>query len=58
VTVWIPDIIAGIEAGLHTILAFTGISNQSEIDKYPFPSDEVLEQRRRSARAGADRVRR
>jgi NagD protein len=37
------DIIAGIEAGLHTILVMTGISDQNEIDRYPFRPDEVLQ---------------
>ena len=37
------DIIAGIEAGLHTILVLTGISDQAEIDRYPFRPDEVLQ---------------
>jgi NagD protein len=36
------DIIAGIEAGLHTILVLTGISDQAEIDRYPFRPTEVL----------------
>ncbi len=36
------DIVAGIEAGLHTILVLTGISDQVEIEKYPFRPDEVL----------------
>jgi NagD protein len=36
------DIVAGIEAGLHTILVLTGISDQSEINRYPFRPDEVL----------------
>jgi NagD protein len=36
------DIVAGIEAGLHTILVLTGISDQSEIDRYPFRPDEIL----------------
>jgi NagD protein len=37
------DIIAGIEAGLHTILVLSGISDQAEIERYPFRPDEVLE---------------
>lgn len=37
------DIIAGIEAGLHTVLVLTGISDQAEIDRYPFRPDEVLD---------------
>jgi NagD protein len=37
------DVVAGIEAGLHTILVLTGISDQAEIEKYPFRPDEVLQ---------------
>lgn len=36
------DIIAGIEGGLYTVLVMTGISDQTEIDRYPFRPDEVL----------------
>src|SRR6188768_2005923 len=36
------DIVAGIEAGLHTILVLTGISDQAEIERYPFRPDEIL----------------
>lgn len=36
------DIVAGIEAGLHTVLVMTGISDQREIDRYPFRPSEVL----------------
>jgi NagD protein len=36
------DVVAGIEAGLHTILVMTGISDRTEIDRYPFRPDEVL----------------
>jgi NagD protein len=36
------DIVAGIEAGLHTILVLTGISDASEIERYPFRPDEIL----------------
>jgi NagD protein len=36
------DVVAGIEAGLHTILVLTGISDQAEIQKYPFRPTEVL----------------
>jgi NagD protein len=36
------DIVAGIEAGLHTILVLTGISDQAEVDRYPFRPDEVI----------------
>ncbi len=37
------DIVAGIEAGLHTILVLTGISDQAEIQRYPFRPDEVID---------------
>ena len=36
------DIVAGIEAGLHTILVLTGISDEAEINRYPFRPDEIL----------------
>ncbi len=36
------DVVAGIEAGLHTILVLTGISDQAEIDRYPFRPNEIL----------------
>lgn len=37
------DIVAGIEAGLHTILVLTGISDQAEIDRFPFRPDEIID---------------
>jgi NagD protein len=37
------DIVAGIEAGLHTVLVLTGISDRAEIERYPFRPDEVLD---------------
>ncbi|MBX0299018.1 HAD-IIA family hydrolase [Cryobacterium sp. 1639] len=37
------DIVAGIEAGLHTVLVLTGISDPAEIARYPFRPDEILE---------------
>jgi NagD protein len=37
------DIVAGIEAGLHTILVLTGISDRAEMQRYPFRPDEVLD---------------
>ena len=36
------DIVAGIEAGLHTILVLTGIADQAEIDRFPFRPEEIL----------------
>ena len=37
------DIVAGIEAGLHTILVLTGISDRDEVERYPFRPDEILD---------------
>jgi NagD protein len=37
------DIVAGIEAGLHTILVMTGISDRREIERYPFRPSEILD---------------
>lgn len=36
------DVVAGIEAGLHTILVMSGISDEAEILRYPFRPDEIL----------------
>ena len=36
------DIVAGMEAGLHTVLVLTGISDQREIERYPFRPDEII----------------
>lgn len=36
------DIVAGIEAGLHTVLVLTGISDEAEIARYPFRPSETL----------------
>jgi len=37
------DIVAGIEAGLHTVLVLSGISDRAEIERYPFRPDEVVD---------------
>lgn len=36
------DIVAGIEAGLHTVLVMTGISTEASITRYPFRPDEIV----------------
>lgn len=36
------DIVAGMEAGLHTVLVMTGISDPSTIEAFPFRPDEIL----------------
>lgn len=37
------DVVAGIEAGLYTVLVLSGIADQADIDRYPFRPAEVLE---------------
>ncbi len=37
------DIVAGIEAGLHTVLVLSGISDGAEVEHYPFRPDEILD---------------
>ncbi|MFM6978119.1 MAG: HAD hydrolase-like protein, partial [Micrococcales bacterium] len=37
------DVVAGIEAGLHTVLVLTGIADEKEIEKYPFRPTEILD---------------
>ncbi len=37
------DIIAGMEAGLHTVLVMTGISDPALVETYPFRPDEMLQ---------------
>ena len=37
------DIVAGLEAGLETILVLTGISTQSDIDKYPYRPARIVD---------------
>jgi NagD protein len=37
------DIVAGIEAGLHTVLVMTGLTEPSDIEKYPFRPDQVVD---------------
>lgn len=36
------DIIAGMEAGLHTVLVFTGITQPEDVDAYPFRPDQAM----------------
>jgi len=37
------DIVAGMEAGLHTVLVLTGIATRENIQVYPFRPTEILE---------------
>ncbi|MCW1250633.1 HAD-IIA family hydrolase [Acaricomes phytoseiuli] len=37
------DIIAGMEAGLHTVLVLSGITQPDDVDSYPFRPDQTLD---------------
>ncbi|WP_309070698.1 HAD-IIA family hydrolase [Arthrobacter sp.] len=37
------DIIAGMEAGLHTVLVLTGITQRADIDAYPFRPAQIVD---------------
>jgi len=37
------DIVAGLEAGLHTILVLTGVTTRAELDRFPYRPDQVLD---------------
>lgn len=37
------DIIAGMEAGLHTVLVYTGITQPDDVNAYPFRPDQALD---------------
>jgi NagD protein len=36
------DIVAGMEAGLHTVLVLTGLTTISDVERFPFRPDQVL----------------
>ena len=36
------DVVAGIEAGLHTVLVLSGIATREEVELYPFRPAEIL----------------
>ncbi|GII84884.1 acid sugar phosphatase [Sphaerisporangium siamense] len=37
------DIVAGMEAGLHTILVLTGVTSKDQIERYPFRPSRVVD---------------
>ncbi|AWN15609.1 HAD-IIA family hydrolase [Salinisphaera sp. LB1] len=37
------DVVAGIEAGLHTILVLSGIASRDDVDRYPFRPAAILD---------------
>nr|WP_227875944.1 HAD-IIA family hydrolase [Kushneria konosiri] len=37
------DVVAGIEAGLHTVLVLTGIAQRDDLEQYPFRPKEILD---------------
>jgi NagD protein len=36
------DVVAGLEAGLHTILVLSGVTAPDELDRYPYRANEVV----------------
>jgi NagD protein len=37
------DIVAGLEAGLHTILVLTGVTTSQEIDRFPYRPSQIVD---------------
>ncbi len=37
------DIVAGLEAGLETILVLTGVSSRNDADRYPYRPSRIVE---------------
>lgn len=37
------DIVAGMEAGLHTVLVLSGVTSRDEVETYPFRPDQILD---------------
>jgi NagD protein len=37
------DMVAGMEAGLHTILVLSGITDPAELDRYPYRPNQVVQ---------------
>jgi NagD protein len=37
------DIVAGLEAGLHTVLVLSGVSGRGELDRYPYSPSRVID---------------
>ncbi|MGZ4403169.1 MAG: HAD hydrolase-like protein, partial [Gaiellaceae bacterium] len=37
------DILAGLEAGMHTVLVLTGLTTRAEIDHYPYRPARIVE---------------
>jgi NagD protein len=36
------DIVAGMEAGLHTVLVLTGLTTEADVATYPFRPNQIL----------------
>ena len=36
------DVIAGLEAGLHTILVLSGVTTRGELDRFPYVPNQVV----------------
>jgi NagD protein len=36
------DVVAGLEAGLHTILVLSGVTTRSDLDRFPYLPNQVV----------------
>ena len=36
------DVVAGMEAGLHTVLVLTGLTTRDDVKRYPFRPNQIL----------------
>ena len=36
------DVVAGLEAGLHTILVLSGVTTSADLDRFPFVPNQVV----------------
>jgi NagD protein len=37
------DVVAGLEAGLHTILVLSGVTTRAELERYPYLPNQVVD---------------
>jgi NagD protein len=37
------DVVAGLEAGLHTVLVLTGVATRAEAERFPYRPSRIVE---------------
>ena len=37
------DVVAGIEAGISTVLVLTGVTKPADVERYPYRPDRIVE---------------